>query len=80
MLSEADLSPLSLAAPSTGARPKSRKKHQQQSGTSEGAAVNGVSGVDKENEDDMTFWPHDETYGEWKKRFELYKQQNPEDH
>ena len=51
MLSEADLSPLSLAAPSTGgARPKSRKKHQQQSGTTEGAAVNGVSGVDKENE------------------------------
>ena len=50
MLSEADLSPLSLAAPSTGARPKSRKKHQQQSATTEGAAVNGVSGVDKENE------------------------------
>ena len=52
MLSEADLSPLSLAAPSTGgARPKSRKNKQQlQGGSTEGAAVNGVSGVDKENE------------------------------
>merc|ERR1712024_211702 len=26
--------------------------------------------VNKANEDDMTLWPHDETYGEYKKRLE----------
>merc|ERR1712038_883712 len=29
-----------------------------------------VVDVNKANEDDMTLWPHDETYGEYKKRLE----------
>merc|ERR1712066_120709 len=39
-----------------------------------------VVDVNQANEDNMTFWPHDETYGEWKKRFEIYKKENPDDH
>ena len=39
-----------------------------------------VVDVNQDNEDNMTFWPHDETYGEWKKRFEIYKKENPDDH
>lgn len=52
MLSEADLSPLTTSvAHSTGARPKSKKK--QGAAAAEGSSnsnVNGVSGVDRENE------------------------------
>merc|ERR1712241_345218 len=38
-----------------------------------------VVDVNKENEEDMTFWPHDETYGEWKKRFEIYSKEVGDD-
>merc|ERR1712154_596214 len=37
-----------------------------------------VVDVNKANEDDMTLWPHDETYGEYKKRLEQMRKENPE--
>merc|ERR1711950_57277 len=37
-----------------------------------------VVDVNKMNEDDMTLWPHDETYGEYKKRLEQMRKENPE--
>ena len=37
-----------------------------------------VVDVNKTNEDDMTLWPHDETYGEYKKRLEQMVKDNPE--
>merc|ERR1712061_783402 len=37
-----------------------------------------VVDVNKTNEDDMTLWPHDETYGEYKKRLEQMRKENPE--
>ena len=51
MLSEADLSPLTTSvAHSTGARPKSKKKQGTAAAEGSSGAVNGVSGVDRENE------------------------------
>ena len=52
MLSEADLSPLTTSvAHSTGARPKSKKKQGAAAAEANSSgAVNGVSGVDRENE------------------------------
>ena len=51
MLSEADLSPLTTSvAHSTGARPKSKKKQGAAGAEASSSNVNGVSGVDRENE------------------------------